>query len=71
MGGGGTPDLEITLRSSESPVNYAGESRTFKVTVNLNSDVLRWKLDGVVVQTNNNPTANTYYTYTDDAVFGT
>jgi hypothetical protein len=40
MGGGGTPDLEITLRSSESPVNYAGESRTFKVTVNLNSDII-------------------------------
>ncbi|ABE52079.1 hypothetical protein [Methanococcoides burtonii] len=71
MGGGGTPDLEITLISPESPIsNYAGESRTFKASVNLNCNVLRWKLDGVVVQTNNYPTANTDYTYIDDAVFG-
>lgn len=71
MGGGYPPDLQITLVSPTSPVsNYAGESRDFKAKVNLNSDVLRWKLDGVVVQTNNNPIANTDYTYTDNAVFG-
>ena len=35
MGGGGTPEFEITLISPESPVsNYAGESRIFKASVN-------------------------------------
>ncbi len=71
MGGGGTPELEITLISPESPVfNYAGESRTFKASVNQDNVIVRWKLDGVVVQTNNNPPANTEISYTDDAVFG-
>lgn len=71
MGGGGTPELEITLISPETPVsNYAGEARTFKASVNLDYAIVRWKLDGVLVQTNNYPPANTEISYTDDAVFG-
>lgn len=71
MGGGGTPELEITLISPESPVSsYAGESRIFKASVNQDDAIVRWKLDGVLVQTNNNPPANTDISYTDDAVFG-
>jgi hypothetical protein len=71
MGGGGTPELQITLISPESPVlNYAGESRTFKASVNQDNVIVRWKLDGYLVQGNNNPPANSEISCTDDAVFG-
>ncbi len=71
MGGGGTPALQITLISPESPVsNRAGESRTFKASVNLDNVIVRWKLDGVLVQAAMNLPANTELSYTADAVAG-
>ncbi len=71
MGGGSTPELQITLISPESPVsNYVGEVRTFKASVNQSNVIVRWKLDGYLVQGNNNPPANSEISYNYDAVFG-
>ncbi|HAE41898.1 MAG TPA: hypothetical protein DCG34_03140 [Clostridiales bacterium] len=68
MGGGG---MLITLISPMSPVsNRAGESRTFKASVNMDNPIVRWKLDGVLVQAAMNLPANTQMSYTANAVAG-
>jgi hypothetical protein len=68
MGGGG---MLITLISPTSPVsNRAGESRTFKASVNMDNPIVRWKLDGVLVQAAMNLPANTEMSYTANAVAG-
>jgi hypothetical protein len=68
MGGGG---MLITLISPTSPVsNRAGESRTFKASVNMDNPIVRWKLDGVLVQAAMNLPANTEMSFTANAVAG-
>jgi len=72
--GGGT--MLITLISPGSPVSdLAGESRTFKASVNIDDPVVRWKLDGVLVQEHipqedMDLPANTELSYTTTASFG-
>jgi len=76
MGGGYPSNLQITLLSPTSPVsNYAGESRTFKTSVNMDNPIVRWKLDGVLVQEHiphegMDLPANTELSYTTTASFG-
>ncbi|MDK2834180.1 MAG: hypothetical protein PWP63_1267 [Methanolobus sp.] len=72
--GGGT--MLITLISPGSPVsNFSGESRTFKASVNMDDPIVRWKLDGVLVQEHipqeyMDLPANTELSYTTTASFG-
>jgi hypothetical protein len=72
--GGGT--MLITLISPGSPVpSFSGESRTFKASVNMDDPIVRWKLDGVLVQEHipqeyMDLPANTELSYTTTASFG-